>query len=161
MESSVGGHRLNICWLLIWSILIIHLGLVAGFKTKFVDNDSAEEEMKQMRRTEISKALLLLKKHSVVGNDAKIVLKNNGKHLLVDPSERIRVVANHLTKRTNKNFKITKLNKPEKLAQSASSNHHHSLNSKLSNISPSFTSNHRSKKSSNHKTSKNNHNGKA
>ncbi|XP_075587336.1 uncharacterized protein LOC124497589 [Dermatophagoides farinae] len=65
------------------------------------DSDQMTDQMKQMRRNEVSKALLLLKKHSIVGSNAKIVLKNNGRHLLVDPSERIRIVSSHLSKKSS------------------------------------------------------------
>ena len=47
------------------------------------DSDQMTDQMKQMRRNEVSKALLLLKKHSIVGSNAKIVLKNNGRHLAI------------------------------------------------------------------------------
>jgi len=77
--------------LLVSSVLIAYVLA----KSSVDSSESLEEEAKQLRRSEISRALGLLKKHSVVGKNAKIVLKTSGKHLLVDPSERLQVVASH------------------------------------------------------------------
>ncbi|KPM07744.1 hypothetical protein QR98_0062440, partial [Sarcoptes scabiei] len=63
--------------------------------------------MKQIRRSEVSKALALLKKHSIIGGDAKIVLRNSGKHLLVDPEQKLRLVVNHLAKMSTRSTKTS------------------------------------------------------
>ncbi|KAH9425910.1 hypothetical protein DERP_005129 [Dermatophagoides pteronyssinus] len=108
---------------LLLTILLSIITLVNGLQSTMSssmddDNDSMTDQMKQMRRNEVSKALLLLKKHSIVGSNAKIVLKNNGRHLLVDPSERIRIVSSHLSKKstsstTSSKSKSLKLNKKD------------------------------------------------
>lgn len=68
-------------------LLLVNLlfGLLWSVNAKST-SDSAEEDddaSKQLRRSEISKALGLLKKHSIIGKNAKIILKASGKHLLV------------------------------------------------------------------------------
>ena len=87
MDTSSLIMNICICLILLSTIVTIHAQNFGDFE------EIDEFQSKQNRRSDVSRALGLLKKHSVVGTDAKIVLKNNGKHLLVDPSKRIQVVS--------------------------------------------------------------------
>ncbi|XP_027195164.2 uncharacterized protein LOC113789784 [Dermatophagoides pteronyssinus] len=143
---------------LLLTILLSIITLVNGLQSTMSssmddDNDSMTDQMKQMRRNEVSKALLLLKKHSIVGSNAKIVLKNNGRHLLVDPSERIRIVSSHLSKKStssttsskSKSLKLNKKdnnsNKSEKQRMKKSNRNHRKSSSSSTTASSSSLSN--------------------
>lgn len=84
-------------------------------KSKLSDSSEESEPRKALRRSEISKALGLLKKHSVVGKNAKIVLKASGRNLLVDPSERLQVVSSHLPSSLETHKASASTNKASKL----------------------------------------------
>lgn len=84
-------------------------------KSKMIDSSEEIEPSKALRRSEISKALGLLKKHSVVGKNAKIVLKASGRNLLVDPSERLQVVSSHLSSSLETHRAAASTNKSSKL----------------------------------------------
>lgn len=79
-----------------FALVCLLLGTLAVAKQEESNKDDDEEllddELRATRRVEISRALALLKKHAIVGRGAKIVLKSRGKHLLVDPSDRLKVV---------------------------------------------------------------------
>lgn len=78
-------------------VCLLFVSLVVSINAKQDSNNDDEEELlddelRATRRVEISRALALLKKHAIVGKSAKIVLKSRGRHLLVDPSDRLKVV---------------------------------------------------------------------
>ncbi|KAI2802016.1 hypothetical protein BLOT_010208 [Blomia tropicalis] len=102
------------------------------------DGSMSDEEMnRQIRRSEISRALGLLKKHSVVGKDAKIVLKSNGKpHLLVDPTESLLLVSSHSHQQNN--MINTKANKLQLKKQTSASNGTNKKKDSLRNKSASI-----------------------
>lgn len=97
--------------------VLLFVMLFSGLQCKSKLSDSSEENepKKALRRSEISKALGLLKKHSVVGKNAKIVLKASGKNLLVDPSERLQVVSSHLPSSLETHKASASTNKASKL----------------------------------------------
>lgn len=59
------------------------------------DESLSQLETRSQRRQDLRQALALLKKHSVIGDQAKFVLLMNGKHLLVDKSGQLQVVNGH------------------------------------------------------------------
>ena len=68
------------------------IAFVIGASSTDSDLQTSLDISRQVRKTEISRALRLLKKHSIVGKNAKIVLKNSGKHLLIDGSEKLSLI---------------------------------------------------------------------
>ena len=114
-----------------------------GKSSKMTDSSEEIEPSKALRRSEISKALGLLKKHSVVGKNAKIVLKASGRNLLVDPSERLQVVASHLSSsshlETHKASASTVNNKSSKLTAKTTSSAKHQKSGKLTGTGKAHT----------------------
>src|SRR6218665_4162239 len=82
------------CLLALTYLLSLFMGQVngAGQSGTVADLQASIDISRQVRKTEISRALRLLKKHLIVGKNAKIVLKNSGKHLLIDGSERLSLI---------------------------------------------------------------------